>query len=117
VYDESIAFLRRALDASKLGHTEKLRGLARLDTIARLVVERLSPAADVDVAIARERAVSRSLGGRTVFDDMKPRGERRRGGPSQFEPFAPGRRWVVIAHVSLAAAGAPFNLGHQSCCR
>jgi hypothetical protein len=26
VYDESITFLRRALDASKLGHTEKLHG-------------------------------------------------------------------------------------------
>jgi hypothetical protein len=88
VYDESITFLRRALDAAQLGHTEKLHGMARLDTFARLVEERLSPDADVDAAIARERTVSRSLGGRTVFDDMKPRVQRRRGGPSQLELFA-----------------------------
>ena len=40
-----------------------------------------------DVAIAHERAVSRSLGGRTVFDDMKPRGQWHRAGPSQLELF------------------------------
>jgi uncharacterized protein len=87
VYDDSITFLRRALDTAKLGHTEKLHGLARLDNFARLVEERLSPDADVDVAIAHERAVSRSLGGRTVFDDMKPHGQRHRAGPSQLELF------------------------------
>ena len=87
MYDESITFLRGALDASKLGRTEKLHGLARLDTFARLVEERLSPDADVDVAIAHEREVSRSLGGRTVFDDLKPRGRRQRAGPSQLELF------------------------------
>ena len=35
VYDESLAFLRRALDAARLGHTEKLHGFARLDTFAQ----------------------------------------------------------------------------------
>ena len=40
VYDESIGFLRRALDAAKLGHGEKLDGFARLDTFARLVEDR-----------------------------------------------------------------------------
>jgi hypothetical protein len=87
VYDDSITFLKRAIDPSKLGHTEKLHGLARLDTFARLVEERLSPDADVDVATAHERAVSRSLGGRTVFDDMRPHGQRHRAGPSQLELF------------------------------
>ena len=89
VYDESITFLKRAIDASKLGHTEKLHGLARLDTFARLVEDRLAPEADVNVAIAHERAVSRSLGGRTVFDDTKPRALRHRPGPSQLELFPP----------------------------
>jgi hypothetical protein len=37
VYDESLAFLRRALDAAKLGPSEKLHGFARLDTLAKLV--------------------------------------------------------------------------------
>jgi hypothetical protein len=57
--------------------------------LARLVEERLSPDADVAVATAHERALSRSLGGRTVFDDMKPRGQRHRAGPSQLELFPP----------------------------
>jgi uncharacterized protein len=89
VYDESLAFLRRALDAAQLGHTEKLHGLARLDMFTRLVEERLSPDAEVEVATAHERALSRSLGGRTVFDDMKRRGQRHRDRPSQLELFPP----------------------------
>src|SRR5687767_6765008 len=71
VYDESIGFLRRALDAATLGHSDKLDGFARLDTFARLVEDRLSPTADIDAAIAHERAISPSLGGRTVFDDER----------------------------------------------
>ena len=57
--------------------------------VARLVEARLSPDADVDVAIGHEREVSRSLGGRTVFDDMKRWGQRHRAGPSQLELFPP----------------------------
>jgi hypothetical protein len=68
VYDESIAVLRRALQAAKLGHSEKLDGLKRLDTFARAVEQRLEPVAPVAAAIAHERAMSPSLGGRTVFD-------------------------------------------------
>lgn len=76
VYDESIGFLRRALEAARLGHTDKLDGFARLDRLARLVEDRLSPGADVAAAIARERELSPSLGGRTVFDAPKRRAAR-----------------------------------------
>ena len=86
VYDESLAFLRRALSAARLGHAERLHGLARLDGFTRLVEERLSPEADVDVAIAHERALSPTLGGRTVFDD-RPRRPRSRVGSSQGNLF------------------------------
>ena len=89
VYDESLGFLRRALDEAKLGRSEKLEGFARLDAFARLVEDRMSPEADVDAAIAHERTVSSSLGGRTVFDDKKSRGQRHRAGPSQLELFPP----------------------------
>jgi hypothetical protein len=93
VYDESLGFLRRALGAAKLGHTEKLDGFARLDAFTRLVEERLSPEADVNLAIAHERAVSSSLGGRTVFDDKRPRDpvrtDGRRGGSLQLQLFPP----------------------------
>jgi hypothetical protein len=72
VYDESIALLRRALGSARVGRSEKMDGLRRLDALARMVETRLTPVADVDATIARERALSSTLGGRTVFDDMRP---------------------------------------------
>ena len=68
-YDESIAVLRRALDAARLDHTEKLEGFRRLDRLTRAVEERRQPLADFSAAIIHERAISASLDGRTVFDN------------------------------------------------
>ena len=68
-YDESLAVLRRALDAAKLGHTEKLEGFRRFDRLTRNVEANLDPLADFSAAIRHERSISPSLGGRTVFDD------------------------------------------------
>jgi hypothetical protein len=73
VYDESIAVLRRAIDAATLGRSDKLDGMARLDKFARAIEMRRQPEADVDATIAHERAISRSLGGRTVLDDRARR--------------------------------------------
>ena len=69
IYDESIAVLRRALDEAKIGRTDKLEGMRRLDSFARAIEQRRAPHADVDGVIAAERAVSADHGGRTVFDD------------------------------------------------
>jgi hypothetical protein len=69
IYDESISVLRRALDAARLGRTVKLDGMARLDRFTRAIERRRTPVADVEGAIAHERVISRSLGGRTAFDD------------------------------------------------
>jgi hypothetical protein len=77
-YDESIAVLRRALDAAKLGHSEKLDGLKRLDRFAQSIERHLGPEADVAATIAHERAISPAHGGRTVLDDRRPA---RRTGP------------------------------------
>jgi hypothetical protein len=85
VYDESIAVLRRAIDAAKLGQTDKLHGMARLDRFARSIEEGLLPDADVPATIAHERTISSSLGGRTVFDDR--RGARPRSRQAQLELF------------------------------
>ena len=68
-YDESITFLRTSLDRAKVGDTEKLDGFKRLDRFVRAVETRLEPEADFGAALAHERRISRSLGGRTVFDD------------------------------------------------
>ncbi len=65
-YDESIAILRRALDAARLDHTEKLEGFRRLDRLTRAVEQQRQPLADFSAAIAHERAISASLDGRTV---------------------------------------------------
>jgi uncharacterized protein len=69
VYDESIGVLRRALDGAKLGRTDKLDGMARLDAFTRAIEQRRAPSADVEAVIAHERRISPALGGRTVFDD------------------------------------------------
>jgi hypothetical protein len=80
VYDESISVLRRALDSAKLGHSDKLHGFARLDALTRAIEQGRGPEADVAATIAHERAISGSLGGRTVFDD---RDQRRRTTPTK----------------------------------
>ena len=70
-YDESIAVLRRSLDAAKVDRSDKAGGMARLDSFVRTVEERLAPEADFEAVVAREHAISPSLGGRTVMDDRK----------------------------------------------
>ncbi len=68
IYDESIAVLRRALAAAKLGHSEKLDGFTRLDAFSRAVEAVRQPDADVAAVIAHERSMAAAHGGRTVFD-------------------------------------------------
>jgi hypothetical protein len=67
-YDESIAVLRRGLDAARVGDTEKIDGMKRLDKFVRAIENRFSPEADFDAVMAHEHAISKSLDGRTVFD-------------------------------------------------
>ncbi len=67
-YDESLDFLRRSLNAAKVGNREKMEGLRRLDRFVRAVEARLEPVADFDAVIAHEEAISSSLDGRSVFD-------------------------------------------------
>ena len=72
-YDESLAVLRGALNAAKLGHTEKLEGFRRLDKLTRSVEANFDPVADFSAAVSHERGISPSLGGRTVFEDKPAR--------------------------------------------
>jgi hypothetical protein len=67
-YDESLAVLRRSLEAARLGHTEKVEGFKRLDRLTRSLEERREPIADFEAAMEWERQNSRSFGGRAVFD-------------------------------------------------
>ncbi len=70
-YDESLSVLRNALQRARLGDPEKMNGFAKLDRFTRIIERNLSPSADFDSALARERSISPGLGGRTVFDDRK----------------------------------------------
>jgi hypothetical protein len=72
-YDESISVLRNSLDRARVGDKEKLDGFRRLEKFARNIEENYEPRADFDAAIAHEKAISRELGGRSVFDDIKKR--------------------------------------------
>ena len=71
-YDETLHFLRTSLDAAKVGDKEKIEGFQRLERFVRNVETRLSPKADFKAVIAHEEAISKSLDGRSVFDD-RPR--------------------------------------------
>ena len=71
VFDETIRLLKRAVDRAKLGSTEALAAIQRLDAQARLLESKASGPA-FEQFIAAERAKSASLGGRTV-------GSRRQG--------------------------------------
>ncbi|HLN99164.1 MAG TPA: DUF763 domain-containing protein [Pyrinomonadaceae bacterium] len=78
-YDESLNFLRTALDRAKFGPglseqaggKEKLDGFRRLHRFVRMVEDRLKPQADFTAVIAHENFISRSLNGRSVFDDRR----------------------------------------------
>lgn len=70
-YEETLGVLRRALNAAKLGRTEQMEGFKRLDGFVRAVEKRYAPEADFNAAVAHERAISRSLDGRSVFDEPK----------------------------------------------
>jgi hypothetical protein len=78
-YDESLNFLRTALDRAKAVSDriafgrEKLDALRRLNRFARSVESRFQPRADFDAVIAHEHRISPSLGGRTVMDDKPGR--------------------------------------------
>lgn len=71
-YDESLAVLRRSLEAARVGHTEKVEGFKRLDRLTRTVEEERQPLADFSAAVEHEHQISKSVGGRTVFDDRRP---------------------------------------------
>jgi hypothetical protein len=78
VYDETIRVLKSAVQKAKLGQTEELRALRRLDDQARLL-EHTATGPPLDVFIAGERRRSPSLDGRSVFGWEKDIADERTG--------------------------------------
>jgi hypothetical protein len=70
-YDESLNLLRTSLDAARVGDKDKLEGFQRLNRFVQMVEKRLAPHADFDSLIRHEQRISKSLNGRSVFDDKK----------------------------------------------
>ena len=66
VYDETIRVLKSAVQNARLGREEELQALRRLDAQARQL-ERTPTGPSLETFIARERQVSPSLDGRSVF--------------------------------------------------
>jgi uncharacterized protein len=66
VYDETIRVLKTAVQNAKLGHSEALEAIKRLDDEARRL-ERFVSGPSVDAFIAHEREHSHGYGGRSVF--------------------------------------------------
>lgn len=85
-YDESLAVLRRSLDAAKLGDTDKVEGFKRLDRMVRAVEQRHEPEANFARVVEHEHAISPGLDGRSVFDDRKKKPVLR---PAQLSLFVP----------------------------
>ncbi len=78
VYDETIRVLKSAVQNARLGHSEELQALKRLDDQARRL-ERTADGPSFDAFVAGERQRSASLDGRSVFGWEKDLATRRTG--------------------------------------
>jgi hypothetical protein len=66
VYDETIGVMKAAVQKARLGRDEQLGALKRLDDQAR-ALERSATGPSFDAIVARERAASPVLDGRSIF--------------------------------------------------
>jgi hypothetical protein len=62
--------LRTDLDDAKVGYKYKLDSFRRLESVVRATETHLEPQANHDAVIDHEEAISPSLYGRSVFDEM-----------------------------------------------
>lgn len=71
VYDRTISVLKQAVTAAKLGQTEKIDAIRRLDEQARRL-EGVVQGPPLDAFVAEERERSPSYGGRDVLGSARP---------------------------------------------
>lgn len=67
VYDETIRVLKTAVQKAKLGETEKLNAIKRLDNQARALERHIVKGPTVQEMIKHEKEVSAQYGGRSIF--------------------------------------------------
>ncbi len=75
VYERTIEVLKRAVRNAKLGHSEELAAIRRLDEQAR-ELERHASGPSVEALFAEERARSHEYGGHSVFGPEPPTQQR-----------------------------------------
>jgi hypothetical protein len=74
VYDETIRVMKRAVDAARIGRSDRLFAIRRLDDEARKI-ERSAKNLEgprFDAFLGNERARSHEYGGKSVFGDAQP---------------------------------------------
>jgi hypothetical protein len=79
IYDETIRVLKSAVQKAKLGHSEEMQALKRLDDQARHL-ERSASGPSLEAFIATERSRSGPLDGRSVFGWEKDVADASKGG-------------------------------------
>jgi hypothetical protein len=94
-FDETLAILPRCLAAARIGNQQKVDGFRRLDGLTRAVEHTYEPVANFERTLAHERAISPSIGGRTVFDDS-----RRKKKPRTAAATSPFRRIPGASYTS-----------------
>lgn len=72
VYDEGISFMKRLVNKCRVDHSVRKESLKALSEISRVMESTLSPRADVEAVIARERADSWKYGGMTCSGPAEP---------------------------------------------
>ncbi len=68
VYDRTIHTLKKAVSEAKIGNSERLKSIRKLDEISRYIENNLSPECSINEVIKHEKKISSEHGGRTVFD-------------------------------------------------
>ncbi|WP_080779609.1 DUF763 domain-containing protein [Chryseobacterium phocaeense] len=71
-FDESISILRKGIEKSKLGNSDKLNTLNKLHQIVADTEKDFTPDFDIQQVIEEERQNSWRFGGKTVFGDAQP---------------------------------------------
>lgn len=72
VYDESISFLKKAVNRAKIDSTYKYNGLQKLGALSTYIEQNFSPYADINKVIAHEKKHSHKYKGRTIHGPVKP---------------------------------------------
>ncbi|ROI06852.1 DUF763 domain-containing protein [Chryseobacterium sp. G0240] len=70
-YDESISIIRKGIERSKLGNSDKLNTLNKLHQVVTTAEKDFTPDFDIQEVIEEERQNSWRFGGKTVFGDAE----------------------------------------------